>query len=124
MPHVNDAYYEFDIESIAIDILNESGVLMVADAQDLLSETYPPASEPGNVPHMRSGRLRQEVEYTLIERSDNYPTVVVYSTAPYAEYLEYGTFKMEPRPIWRWLLDEWLGEINRRFLERLSTTFT
>lgn len=53
-------------------------------------------SSPGEPPAVRTGNLRDS---TVAEKHDNYATIDV--GAEYAEWLEFGTSKIAPRPFVR-----------------------
>jgi HK97 gp10 family phage protein len=62
-----------------------------------LNTPYPPASEPGEFPHKRTGNLRDNVDYWIDRKTLKLrigPTV----DAVYGLYLEYGTSRMAARP--------------------------
>ena len=56
-------------------------------------------SSPGNPPAVVTGTLRAAITHQVVEEGEN---VVGYvglpSSVPYAEWLEFGTSKMAPRP--------------------------
>lgn len=54
------------------------------------------ASAPGQAPATDTGALVSSTYYTLV---DDY-TAAIGSRLDYAFYLEFGTFKMSPRPSW------------------------
>lgn len=66
----------------------------------LISLPYPPASQPGEPPHRRIGRLREGYTSKVTDFSD-YVEVEISSSVEYSVYLEYGTRHMAPRPHFR-----------------------
>ncbi len=75
---------------------------VVGVMKEVVSIPYPPASQPGEPPRMRSGDLLISIDYewdaaTLSGR--------VVATAPYATFLEFGTDKMAPRPFFTSTID-------------------
>lgn len=56
------------------------------------------ASAPGEFPAADSGRLHQSITTVTVEDSDHAIVVETGANTPYAEPLELGTSKMEPRP--------------------------
>ena len=66
---------------------------------DFINVSYPPPSEPGEAPHVRTGALKRSVRIDSVE-----PLRVTVaaggpgSIVPYAGFLESGTSKMAPRP--------------------------
>ena len=61
--------------------------------QTKVSVPYPPASTPGEYPHMRTGEFKQSVQKEVIGLEGR-----VGSNAPKAAWLEFGTPRMSPRP--------------------------
>ena len=60
---------------------------------------FPPPSEPGEPPHVRTGALRRSVRIEREEPGAVYIAVGGTGTGvPYAAALEFGTSRMEPRP--------------------------
>lgn len=60
------------------------------------SVTYT-ASAPGEAPASRTGRLRQSVAFVINTKGDTVEYVLG-SPLEYAMFLEFGTYKMAPRP--------------------------
>jgi HK97 gp10 family phage protein len=59
----------------------------------------PPRSSPGEPPSVDTGDLDEAIEVTRISGGEWRVQIDQSSTAAkYAVYLEYGTYKMEPRP--------------------------
>lgn len=56
------------------------------------------ASAPGEPPAVRTGRLRQSFFMTVMQKSSTVFTVTVRSNVNYADDLNYGTDKIDPRP--------------------------
>ena len=72
--------------------------IMHAEAVGLTSGEYPPASQPGQPRHLRSGDLR----LSLFKEVTMHPIVGVFGAATnYAKYLEFGTSKLAARPFLR-----------------------
>lgn len=70
-----------------------------------VSKPGPPASLPGEPPHVDTGRLRQSLQPSVV-REGNTIRGSVSTNVEYAPHLEYGTSKMEPRPFMRSTLAE------------------
>lgn len=66
---------------------------LVAFLKETISTPYPPASDPYSPPHTRSGKLIREL-YATVEGE----SLAFGDTAEHAAYLEFGTWKMLPRP--------------------------
>src|SRR6185436_10705844 len=58
-----------------------------------VSRPYPPASKPGQYPHIRSGEFAEGVTITGTVNG-----IRVYSAAPHGIMLQTGTVNMDPRP--------------------------
>jgi HK97 gp10 family phage protein len=76
-----------------------------SDVQKSLNTNFPPASDPGQPPHKRTGTLYRSV-YNQIEKTGKLITGIVgdnaqKNSATYPEMLEFGTSKMSPRPYLR-----------------------
>ena len=88
-----------DAEAAITDGLVRGAAKLVETIQDKLGTAFPPASSAGEPPHLRTGALRRSVR---IERVDPLEVTISAGGAgtlvPYAEYLEFGTSQMEPRP--------------------------
>lgn len=56
------------------------------------------ASAPGEFPAADTGRLHQSITTAVVQNDDRAVIVETGANTPYAEALEYGTAKMEPRP--------------------------
>lgn len=79
--------------------LTRAAAEAVEQIQESISESYPPESLPGMPPHVRTGALRRSVRIDSVE--PNRVTIAIGgsgSLVPYAQYLEFGTSEMEPRP--------------------------
>jgi hypothetical protein len=59
-----------------------------------ISTPYPPASQPGEPPHERSGELMRSIQAAAANKGQ----VSVFSDCPHAVFVEYGTERMAPRP--------------------------
>ncbi len=70
------------------------------------------ASAPGDPPAQRTGTLRGSIAYEVRSFLGGYEAVVG-SPEKYAPMLEFGTYRMEPRPFVRPALAEIQGELRR-----------
>jgi hypothetical protein len=61
--------------------------IIVGDTQRRISTPYPPASLPGQPPHLRSGRLFRSVSGD-VRSTKSTITATVRATAPYADILD------------------------------------
>lgn len=95
-----------ELQQILYEAATEAVEQIVEDAKEKLSEAYPPASTPGEFPHMRSGNLLESVngQVTVTETGVE---IEVGSPLIYSLYLEEGTETMEPRPVWSPLAETW-----------------
>jgi HK97 gp10 family phage protein len=77
------------------------------DIRQRLNIAYPPASSPGDTPHRRTGNLSASTQARVVKREGDRISVDVANTAEYAEHLEFGTDRMEPRPFMGPALQRW-----------------
>lgn len=75
-----------------------------------LSTAYPPASSPGEFPHLRTGALRASIQPEVDFAQQ---TAIVGSDLEYSRYLETGTTKMDPRPFLTTTLEQERTTIRR-----------
>lgn len=99
------------------DALHVIGMLITNAVKVNITRAFPPASEPGEPPHLRTGGLRQSYKYSVNKAEGRrVASVSVYSDRAtiqpvpepgrkrppqpvvYASYLEFGTSKMRARP--------------------------
>lgn len=79
------------------EALDESIQRVVAEAKELVSEPYPPASSPGNPPHKRTGRGQEAIGWTSLPRKlEAYLTVALEGF--HMVFLDLGTRHIAPRP--------------------------
>lgn len=77
--------------------LARRAVQVESRAKELASGAYPPASQPGESPHLRSGRFRSSISWRLgVDSEGLYADIG--SNVEYAGYLETGTDRMAARP--------------------------
>lgn len=76
---------------------DEIGRRMMDRAEEMLSTDYPPASEPGESPHRRTGNL-QALSSFEVDVSGDQVSLTYRNDAAYAEFLNSGTSRMEARP--------------------------
>lgn len=69
----------------------------------LNESSYPPASSPNDPPAVRTGILKNSVQWTV---DDTALVARIGSNLEYARFLEFGTSKMEPRPGFRLTYEE------------------
>jgi hypothetical protein len=67
----------------------------VRGIQESIATRFPPASAPGEPPHLRTGDLYASIGWFHDFREN---TWAVYSDSPYAPFLEYGTAFLAARP--------------------------
>jgi HK97 gp10 family phage protein len=93
--------------------LRETAKDMTAMFNKKLSKPYPPASQPGQAPHRRTGRLQQTTKAVYRDGA------IVIRTTQYGIYLDGGTSKMEPRPFIRKNIHEQRRTWERRIRTKL-----
>ena len=117
-------------DAAAVDILEAAGMILVADIKNSFSggggeysepakgNTYYKgvnndiehvASAPGQPPAVDTGRLRASVDSV---RPAGEPRVLVGTPVDYAPFLEFGTSRMKPRPLWRTVIYRYHGNNN------------
>lgn len=91
-----------------------AGAEIVSEIEDSISTAWPPPSEPGEPPHVRTGSLRRSVR---LDEAETVPGIVIAAggpgtLVPYAGHLEFGTSTMEPRPFVLPVIDVSIGLIE------------
>lgn len=59
------------------DALEKAGMEMAFEISEEISTPYPPASVPGEPPHLRTGTLRDSVGYSVVTTSDTQMQLIV-----------------------------------------------
>ncbi len=96
--------------------LMAAGAEMTAELKESISEPYPPASAPGEPPHLRTGQLAAGIG-SRVTRQANGSQLTIFSMrvgrsiVPRA--LEFGTSRMAARPYMGPLFRRW----KRKFLK-------
>jgi len=85
-----------DLEKELQKNMEQAADYLAQKTQEAIATPYPPASSPGNPPHLRSGDLQRSVHPVLMPNSFK-----VVADMPYALMLEFGTSKMAARPFLR-----------------------
>lgn len=115
--------FKEQLMQVLIDAANAIAEDIVADARDRISDSYPPASEPNTPPHRRSSDLYESVNAGVIVDDDKV-TVECGSPLDYAEFLEYGTDRMAPRPMWEALQEDWTEKAPTYLSKSVENRFT
>lgn len=113
---------EQHIDAIVLATLDELAEQIVADVRDRIDVSFPPASDPGESPHRRSGRLRDLVSSDVEQDGPSLTMLTVLSAAPYSIYLESGTAHMAARPFMGPARDDWAPIVHQRFTSAFSTS--
>lgn len=79
--------------------------MIVDEMTAVVGSPYPPASNPGEPPHRRTGDLRSSISFTYANGKGQ-----IAATSEHAGLLEYGTQKMSPRPFFFSTIAENEGE--------------
>jgi HK97 gp10 family phage protein len=74
------------------------------------------ASAPGQAPATDTGRLANSITFEQVGPV----SVTVGSALIYAAYLEYGTTRMAPRPVWRPAVEAMTPKFRNRLLRALG----
>lgn len=96
--------------------MDDVGKMLVEAIKQALDEPYPPASDPGEYPHKRTGQLQASVSHEVSTLEDGSPVLYVgvsFDDARYAGYLELGTSQMAPRPFLQLTLDSSMDTIRQ-----------
>jgi bacteriophage HK97-gp10 putative tail-component len=81
--------------------------------------TYIIRSAPGEPPRKETGTLLNSVE-SEVETDADVVTLEISSDAPYAGFLEDGTERMAPRPVWEDVADEYTDPFFDRVVAAVS----
>lgn len=109
------------IEDSVLEIRNEvvRGI-QSGPATGTIYQKYNPrrthqASAPGQPPMTDTGRLVGSVYFNLEPMA-----ATVGSKLAYAHYLEFGTRKMRPRPIWKPVTERVMAKLSQRIMDNLE----
>lgn len=86
-----------------------AAILLKNAIKEDLSEPFPPASDEGEPPHKRTGRLRASMSHEVDKEA---LTARVGSNVLYAKFLELGTVKMAARPFLRKAFNEHFDKLR------------
>lgn len=64
------------------------------------------ASAPGQAPAVDTGRLRASLDMVMMPGE---PRALIGTPVDYAPFLEFGTSRMKPRPLWRTVIYRYYG---------------
>lgn len=109
--------------------LNRSGLIVAGKAKERIQrgphtgkiyEKYNPrrthqASAPGQSPATDTGFLVSNIKHKTVQRNGQDLEMVVASSAPYSDFLEFGTRNMAERPFLQPSLDESAKNIQKIF---------
>ncbi len=98
-----EAYFRSPNNGVGRDLARRA-VAVESRWKELISGAYPPPSAPGTPPHLRSGRLRASINWSLGEDGISM-FAVIGTNVVYAPYLEQGTGRMAARPAARKALE-------------------
>ncbi len=87
---------EEQIAAITLAAVEEAGPILVNEVRQEISRAYPPSSEPGTPPHLRTGDLALGIR-SSVDRFWDGVTLTLISEAPYSIYLRDGTERAAPR---------------------------
>jgi HK97 gp10 family phage protein len=86
------------VKFTAAQRMEVAAILLKNAIKEDLSEPFPPASEPGEPAHKRTGRYRASISHEVDKEA---LTARVGSNLLYAKFLELGTVNMAARPVLR-----------------------
>lgn len=104
------------------DGFEKTGKQIVKKIKSNLSTPWPPASNPGQFPHKRTGNLQQAVDYWLNGQVLELQ-IGVNIDAPYWNWLEDGTKKMLARPFVMGTIDQMRAQITHDLGESIRKAF-
>lgn len=117
-------------EATARDMVESAAQIIVADAKGSFTggggeygepakgNEYPKgvngdivhvASAPGQPPAVDTGRLRASLDMVMMPGE---PRALIGTPVDYAPFLEFGTSRMKPRPLWRTVIYRYHGNNN------------
>jgi hypothetical protein len=98
--------------------LEDAGAREAEAVRESLGTPYPPASKPGEPPHLRTGRLRASVGSEVSGGGqDEGLTLTISATAPYAKQLE------PVRPFLQPALERLAGGLAGELADRITAGF-
>lgn len=97
--------------------LNKVGILLTNEVKKELGLVYPPASEAGEPPHLRTGELRRSIAWEVDETDLK---VRVGTNKNYAGFLERGTTLMDARPFLKPVAEANAGVVKQIMQKPLS----
>lgn len=123
---VRAAIREFgkDIEKQVTDAVNATGLETISDVKRSIQSgpktgriyrrgtVEHRASAPGQAPATDTGRLVSSIYFKRVGKY----TAAIGSPLDYAQYLEFGTMKIEPRPSWIPAAEKNVPRLEKRFL--------
>lgn len=92
--------YEREMRATFRRRITAAAIVVRDAAKASLSTAGPPASAPGQPPHLRTGRLKTSIAYEVTESSRGVEARVG-TNVQYALHLELGTSRMAARPFLR-----------------------
>jgi hypothetical protein len=110
------------INRAVTDVLEEGAKKLADYCKEAVSEPYPPASDPGKPPHLRTGTGRDNITWlSMPGQATSY--VVVLEEGRHMIYLEIGTRLIAPRPWLRPTFNQRQREIRSMIQARLEKVF-
>jgi hypothetical protein len=104
--------------------LDQTGGDVVRDIQDRIGESYPPASDPGEPPHRRTGGYQAGFVAEASKEGDLAQVTISNPTANGLDnWLENGTSKMEARPHFGPTYQDWKERLPARLANTIQSDF-
>jgi len=104
------------------DAIEEGTNFLRDQCREAVSDPYPPASSPGESPHLRTGKGRSSILHAV-----NFRKLVGYvfvaDTGKHMVYLEQGTRYILPRPWLKPTFDKTKKRIKSMVFDRLRKVF-
>jgi hypothetical protein len=89
------------------------------DIKELISEPYPPASEPNTPPHERTGNYKESQQVEEVTVTPESVHGAAFTDEQLGEWLEHGTERMAARPHFSVIAEEWNEKITEEIKSAL-----
>lgn len=129
-PRISESGLELFVARVRqalVGALNDIGERAVEELRESISTPYPPASEPGERPHRRSGALAGGVTHSVQVESEGLELIIEVAreggNPSIPAFLEHGTSRMRARPYALPSFERWKEEMNNQFPELVKSYY-